>query len=312
MENKNVSNFSIRSLIRSICFVLLILGFCPSFLVSCSGQTMKISSLDVVKGIKFGNQEVYSGKPEALLLFVVPIVIFVILTIKKPEEKIAKISVTLASVVHFIAWLIFTGEIYDYAQSEQCSIKTTFYYKGNIFFQGVLILFMISLYVFKLPVYESTLGGYITAVKKKFNRTTINDAVTKVTNVVSKKPDIVGYCEECGEPIIRGQKFCMNCGANVAFASMSEEPEVKADTNELVCKNCGKKLQPGQNFCIECGAPVAVLEEKEEPVSVSEKEKKEIHCENCGARIQPGMKFCTNCGTPVDEEKTTDELDPGL
>ena len=47
-----------------------------------------------------------------------------------------------------------------------------------------------------------------------------------------------GVCPSCGQPVISGAKFCMNCGAR------------------LVCSNCGNALIPGAKFCPNCGQQV--------------------------------------------------------
>lgn len=42
-------------------------------------------------------------------------------------------------------------------------------------------------------------------------------------------------CPSCGQPVIEGAKFCMNCGA------------------KLACPKCGAALIPGAKFCMNCG-----------------------------------------------------------
>ena len=45
-------------------------------------------------------------------------------------------------------------------------------------------------------------------------------------------------CPVCGQKVIEGAKFCMNCGAR------------------LVCENCGAALIPGAKFCSNCGKEI--------------------------------------------------------
>ena len=45
-------------------------------------------------------------------------------------------------------------------------------------------------------------------------------------------------CPSCGQPVIAGAKFCMNCGA------------------KLVCANCGQPIMPGAKFCMNCGQQI--------------------------------------------------------
>ena len=42
-------------------------------------------------------------------------------------------------------------------------------------------------------------------------------------------------CPSCGQPVVSGAKFCMNCGA------------------KLVCPKCGNAIMPGAKFCPNCG-----------------------------------------------------------
>lgn len=46
-------------------------------------------------------------------------------------------------------------------------------------------------------------------------------------------------CPSCGQPVMPGAKFCMNCGARLA------------------CPNCGNALIPGAKFCVQCGHPLS-------------------------------------------------------
>lgn len=45
-------------------------------------------------------------------------------------------------------------------------------------------------------------------------------------------------CPECGQELVEGSKFCMNCGTKLG---------------EIKCKNCGTKLEANAKFCPECG-----------------------------------------------------------
>ncbi len=48
-----------------------------------------------------------------------------------------------------------------------------------------------------------------------------------------------GFCTECGSALTPGAKFCANCGAKQAGAS--------------VCPGCGQPLNPSAKFCANCG-----------------------------------------------------------
>jgi predicted amidophosphoribosyltransferase len=73
-------------------------------------------------------------------------------------------------------------------------------------------------------------------------------------------------CSKCGNPLIEGAKFCLECGEKVV------------DTNMIICPECGKSVVKGK-FCPECGHKFAPSE-----------------CPNCGKPVVDGAKFCLECG----------------
>ena len=58
-------------------------------------------------------------------------------------------------------------------------------------------------------------------------------------------------CPNCGEPVLRSQKFCDKCGAKVAV----EESESTV-TVEKTCPNCGETVPGDQLYCANCGAKI--------------------------------------------------------
>ena len=53
-------------------------------------------------------------------------------------------------------------------------------------------------------------------------------------------------CKNCGNELVEGAKFCMECGTKVE--------------TELVCAECGMKLPLNAKFCMECGTKVESAE----------------------------------------------------
>ena len=51
-------------------------------------------------------------------------------------------------------------------------------------------------------------------------------------------------CQNCGEEIPEGKKYCPNCGASISFKKT------------VRCRNCGSTIEAGKKFCGECGTPV--------------------------------------------------------
>jgi len=79
-------------------------------------------------------------------------------------------------------------------------------------------------------------------------------------------------CVKCGNILIEGSKFCLNCGEPVA---------PKIPDGMQICPNCRKTVPKGK-FCFECGCKLVKV------------------CPNCGRDLPDDAKFCFDCGTKVD------------
>ena len=53
-------------------------------------------------------------------------------------------------------------------------------------------------------------------------------------------------CQNCGEEVVEGAKFCKNCGAEIVVEEASE-------TGTKFCSNCGFEMPKATKFCPECG-----------------------------------------------------------
>lgn len=66
------------------------------------------------------------------------------------------------------------------------------------------------------------------------------------------------FCENCGTPLHKGDRFCEECGTPVASnAPVDNKPYGALQDNLFFCENCGAPLHKGDRFCEECGNPVA-------------------------------------------------------
>ncbi len=89
-------------------------------------------------------------------------------------------------------------------------------------------------------------------------------------------------CNNCGETISDGAKFCKFCGAKIEAAPTVE------------CPSCGKALEPDSGFCAYCGAKL--------------KRESFVVCPNCGAKDTEDSKFCGECGADVSKVERTHKL----
>ena len=78
-------------------------------------------------------------------------------------------------------------------------------------------------------------------------------------------------CVNCGKPLPKQAKFCLECGAKVE----------NHNDQEMTCPVCGKVTVKGK-YCVECGA-----------LLVSQ-------CPECSAQLPNGAKFCLQCGHKIE------------
>lgn len=118
-------------------------------------------------------------------------------------------------------------------------------------------------------------------------------------------------CQNCGAPVLPGDKFCTSCGKPVKVQANTPVPQTNQDLgSDRLCLGCGEPLVPGDKFCTICGRPVPV--EAEPPSTTNEplEEKPVGFCTHCGNPLYPGDLFCTNCSAPVSAEEPHDTDGP--
>ena len=81
------------------------------------------------------------------------------------------------------------------------------------------------------------------------------------------------FCNNCGNQLQEGQRFCAKCGAEAAQAAPA------------VCEKCGAELVEGAKFCNVCGTAVAG--------------QKSMFCQFCGQKFEEGETFCGKCGNKL-------------
>lgn len=245
--NENVNEkkaiFTVKNIMKVLSVLCIVFVFCPSFLVSCSGQTLKISAIKAVGGISMYGDKVVKPYPIMLLCLLIPVAILVLLFIKKISGNILGVIVLACSAADFIIWLIFRATAKNMAEESYCTFKTTAWYVINLIVQILLILLSVLIVIKKMEM-DTDLIAIFT-----------KGSVPKTVNETKEAP--IGYCTECGSPITYGKKFCISCGTAVPEDMIAEAEAAKKAVEETkTCQQCGAKLQEGAAFCVSCGAKV--------------------------------------------------------
>ena len=80
-------------------------------------------------------------------------------------------------------------------------------------------------------------------------------------------------CENCGNEVREGAKFCSKCGSNILEQQEdhSGKHNVHETKTEKRCVNCGNVLREESKFCPKCGS--STLEQKEDVSTLKDEEK---------------------------------------
>lgn len=139
MEQKNMNakkHFNLRNVLRALQTFCMVCVFCPTFLVSCSGQEKTFSAMDAVGGITSRSYgQLVPGKPVFLLLLVLPVLALAVLGVKKLAALLGERGqggvVAGLSAANLLLWGQLNRYAADLAAENLCSIKTTGWYTLN-------------------------------------------------------------------------------------------------------------------------------------------------------------------------------------
>lgn len=248
------SLFTVKKVLRILALLCLVFVFCPAFLVSCSGQEVNVSVMTAVGGLSAYGEKIVDPHPIMLLCLVIPIAMLVLLFVKKFADKKVATMILACAVVDIIMWFVFRSGAKKIAEDNYCTFKTTVWFVFNIIALILMIVLTAMVLINKLQM-ESQLVGASSYV-----------GIEKKPQEPKEAP--IGYCSNCGTPLVYESKFCTTCGTPV--------PE------EMIA------------------AAEAARKAQEEAVETEENSEKPLFCHQCGAKLDPDAKFCESCGKKVE------------
>lgn len=289
---------TIKNVLRVLMVLCIIFVFCPSFLVSCSGEDLKVSVMTAVGGIKSGGQTIVDPHPVMLICLLIPIAALVLLIIKKFQDKMTAIIVLAGSGVDLIVWFIFRSTAKKTAEEAYCTFKTTPWFVINIIVL-ILSILLTGLAVLGVAQLETDLLALLTGSGAKNVLNQVSGAVTQAAGTVaenisnlskgsqSKKGIAVGYCAKCGGPIGLDSKFCISCGTPVPESMLAEAEAKKKEIEEA-------KRQEEERLAAE-----AAKRQEAAAAAAAQSQGKSKFCQQCGAELGAGVAFCQSCGAKV-------------
>ena len=270
-ENNGKSLFTARQIMRVLSFICILVVFCPSFLVSCSGQSKGISVMTAVGGLSVYGESIAKPQPLMLICLLLPAVILALLFMKKLPEKQNALIIVICGISDFVIWMIFKAVVKKIAEDHYCEFKTTGWYLLNSLALFFLILFALLILLQKLEMDTDILallsGGGTQGAMNKMSESLakISDSLTKSSDSVMKSSDSVMKSSDSGTKVSDSATKSSD-SVTKSSDSATKNSEAANDLTEKAgshaeeieekpkfCQECGKPLDPDAAFCKYCG-----------------------------------------------------------
>lgn len=317
------SVFTVKNIVRVFAVLCIIFVFCPSFLVSCSGEKVDVNIMTAVGGVSVYGENVVDPHPIMLICLLIPVAILVLSFLKKFTDKKTAGIILAGTVGNLIIWLIFRGSVKKIAEENYCSFETTGWYVINIIVMILTILLSLLVVLGKMRMdmdlimavtgggRQATLDQMSAAVNQMSGAVTQlagNVASNIASNMHNREPkeNIIGYCAKCGSPIEYGCKFCISCGAPVPESMLAEAEAAKKAEEEKARAEEEARLRAAE----EARRRAEEAKRKEEERKAAEAAMavqapqagsvdRPMFCQNCGTKIEEGAVFCKVCGNKI-------------
>jgi pyruvate/2-oxoglutarate dehydrogenase complex dihydrolipoamide acyltransferase (E2) component len=237
---------TVKNIIRVLSVIVTIIVFCPTFLVSCSGQTIDVSVMTAVGGLESYGETVVKPHPIMLIALLLPVAIFVILFIKKIADEKAALITAVCGAADLVVWIAFRSAVKKAAEENYCKFKATGWFTFNIILL-LIILVLSILVVAKILQMQEDLIKRFSGAGAQNTLSQMSAAVSQMSSSVSQlaenvsanvsknkvpKENIIGYCAKCGSPIVYDNRFCTSCGTPVPESMIAEAEAAKKAAEE--------------------------------------------------------------------------------
>ena len=263
-ENNGKSLVTARQIMRVLSFICIVVVFCPSFLVSCSGQSKGISVMTAVGGLSVYGESIAKPQPLMLICLLLPAVILALLFMKKLSEKQNALIIAICGISDFVIWMIFKAVVKKIAEDHYCEFKSTGWYLLNNLALFFLILFALLILLQKLEMDTDILsllsGGGTQGAMNKMSESLakISDSLTKSSDSVTKasdSPTEISKTEtkttDSSTEISETQTKNSEAANDLTGKAVSHAEEI--EEKPKFCQECGKPLDPDAAFCKYCG-----------------------------------------------------------
>ena len=315
---EKTSMFTIKNILRVLSLLCVVFVFCPSFLVSCSGQDLNVSVMTAVGGV----ETTYGGRivdphPIMLICLLIPVASLVLLFIKKFTDNKTALIISACGLVDFIVWLIFRSSVKKVAEENYCSFKTTGWYVVNIIALILIMLLSALVVIAKIQMDADLItvfsnGGtkgaldQMSATMSQMSSAVSQLAGNVATNIGNKKQkeNAIGFCSKCGSPIAYGCKFCTSCGTPVPESMLAEAEAAKKAAEEALRKEAEERARLAAEEAARKEAEEHNREDQRQAAQAAQVTQSNTgrpqFCRQCGAKLDADAVFCESCGTKVE------------
>ena len=270
-ENNGKSLVTARQIMRVLSFICIVVVFCPSFLVSCSGQSKGISVMTAVGGLSVYGESIAKPQPLMLICLLLPAVILALLFMKKLPEKQNALIIAICGISDFVIWMIFKSVVKKIAEDHYCEFKSTGWYLLNNLALFFLILFALLILLQKLEMDTDILsllsGGGTEGAMNKMSESLakISDSLTKSSDSVTKRSDSATKASDSPTEISKTETKTTDPSTEISETQTKNSEAANDLTGKAVshaeeeeekpkfCQECGKPLDPDAAFCKYCG-----------------------------------------------------------
>ncbi|WP_022762743.1 zinc ribbon domain-containing protein [Butyrivibrio sp. AD3002] len=206
------------------CFILLF--FMPTMLVSCSGETVKISASRITFGFEVLGQKI-DGHIAGILMLILPIACLVLLCLAQTRaNKKTIIVIKVLNFINFIAWVSYFNGVDKEAKENYCESEMT----------GWMILLMLFMVIHCVITFMCLFQSNASLQQQiELAATGGNPAQMQYNGFGSKSK-----CPTCGADVKGGDMFCLKCGTKL----------------KKTCPTCGAEMDGDSRFCSKCGTEV--------------------------------------------------------
>lgn len=226
---ERIGKFRVKRILQMLSFLCIIFVFCPSFLVSCSGQRFKVSAMTAVGGVSVYGEKAVPPHPIMLLTLFLPIGIAFLLYAEKFAEKKTAAIISVCAAADLAVWLMFRGVVKRTAAENYCEFRTTGWYVLNLAAIAAVFLLAVLIQRGRLKL-ESDLSAILAGGKSHHIWRQIPSLIKDAARTPEKK-NAIGFCCKCGNPITYGCKFCTSCGTPVPESILAEAEIRKKEEN---------------------------------------------------------------------------------